>query len=347
MTMSTETQVEPQVPTGCASQAHFGRTRAGMMACLVVGALASSVAPAAKAQDFPSKALRIVVGTSPSTPPDIVSRVLATQLSEDEKWSVIVENRPGAAQTLAAGDVAKSPADGYSLFMASLPIAAAPSLVNMSFDLLKELAPVIKVSRSYNVLVVGSSVQARTLAELVSLGKSQPDKLNFSSGGLGTPAHLVGELFGQQSGVRARHVPYNQFPQAITDLLNGTNHYMFITTLPVMDLIAAGKLKALAVTAPQRLPALKDVPTLAEQGFPNLVVEDWLGLLTRTGTPQAVIDRINAAVSKALTQEKLRMALQKIATEPVGGTAQTMGTLINEQVSHWGKVIKDAGIKPN
>lgn len=305
----------------------------------------SGIVPALS-QEFPSKTIRILVGTAPSTPPDIVSRVLATQLSEDEKWSVIVENRPGAAQTLAAADAAKSPADGYSLFMASLPIAAAPWLIgNMSFDLLKDLAPVIKVSRSYNVLVVGPSVQASSLAELVKLLKDQPDKLNFSSGGLGTPAHLVGELFGQQAGVRARHVPYNQFPQTITDLLNGTNHYMFITTLPVMDLIATGKLKALAVTAPQRLPALKDVPTLAEQGYPSLVVEDWLGVMTRTGTPQPVVDRLNAAVNRVLQQQKLRDALQRIATEPVGGPASTMGTLIKDQVAHWGKVIRDAGIK--
>lgn len=216
---------------------------------------------------------------------------------------------------------------------------------NMSFDLLKDLAPVIKVSRSYNVLVVGSSVKASTLPELVKLLKDQPDKLNFSSGGLGTPAHLVGELFGQQAGVRARHVPYNQFPQTITDLLNGTNHYMFITTLPVMDLIASGKLKALAVTSPQRLPALKDVPTLAEQGYPSLVVEDWLGIITRNGTPQPVVEALNAAMNRALKQEKLRVALQKIATEPVGGSATTMGTLLVEQVAHWNKVITDSGIK--
>ena len=143
-----------------------------------------------------------------------------------------------------------------------------------------------KFSTSYNVLVVHPSVPVHSVAELVAYLKAQPDKYTFSSGGFGTPAHLAGELFKVQTGVKATHVPYQALPQAIGDLIGGTNQYMFVTTLPVIDLIATGKLRALAVTAPQRVPVLKDVPTVVEQGFPELVVQDWVGYLVKSGTPE-------------------------------------------------------------
>ena len=162
---------------------------------------------------------------------------------------MIVENRPGGVTTIAANDVLSQPADGRSLYAMSVPSAAAPALVpNISYHFDADFEPVIKASVSYNVLVVNPSVPANTVAELVALLKSQPDKLTFSSGGFGTPAHLIGEQFKLQTGVRAQHVPYAQFPQAIGDLLNGTNAFMFITMLPVIDLIKTGKLRALAVT---------------------------------------------------------------------------------------------------
>jgi tripartite-type tricarboxylate transporter receptor subunit TctC len=318
-----------------------GRAIAALFA---TGAIA--LAQPAEAQSYPTNPIRIVVPTSAGTPPDIVSRIIANELSEGVGWKVVVENRPGAVQTIAGVEVLKQPADGYSLYALSVPVSAAPVLLpNIPFRLDADFAPVIKVSASYNVLVVNPSVPARSVAELIAFLKSQPDKHNFSSGGFGTPAHLIGEMFKVQTGVRAAHVPYQQFPQAIADLLNGTNQYMFVTTLPVVDLVATGKLRALAVTGPKRVTALKDVPTIVEQGFPDLSVEDWIGLTVKTGTPNEIILKLNEGINRALARPKVREALAKLGAEPAGGSPSEFGRLLNTQIAHWGRVVKDAGIK--
>jgi tripartite-type tricarboxylate transporter receptor subunit TctC len=313
---------------------------------MIFAAAGAILASDATAQSFPSNTIRIVVPSAPSTPPDIISRVIATELQNANGWRVIVENKPGAVQTIAGADVVKQPADGYSIFAMSVPIAAAPAfLANMPFDIAKDLMPVSKVSTSYNVLVVHPDVAAKSVSELVAFLKANPDKLNFSSGGFGTPAHLIGEMFKLETGVKATHVPYQQFPQAIADLLNGTNQYMFITTLPVTQLIAAGKLRALAVTGPKRLEAMKEVPTIVEAGFPKLVVEDWVGFAVKSGTPKEIIATLNNAINKALAKPEVRAALAKVGAEPAGGTPDDYGALLKTQVAHWGKVVKNSGMK--
>jgi tripartite-type tricarboxylate transporter receptor subunit TctC len=317
------------------------------LSLVLLGVVSLACGPAgAAAETFPSGVIRIVVPTSASTPPDIISRVVANGLSEGEGWKVVVENRPGAVQTIAGAEVLKQPADGHAIYALSVPVSAAPALLaSIPFRLDADFAPVIKVSASYNVLVVNSSVPAKSVAELIQVLKAQPDKLNFSSGGFGTPAHLIGEMFKLQTGVRAAHVPYQQFPQAIADLLNGTNQYMFVTTLPVVDLVASGKLRALAVTGPKRVVAMKDVPTIVEQGFPNLAVEDWIGFVVKSGAPADVIAKLNAAINKSLTRPKVREGLAKLGAEPAGGTPEEFGILLKSQIAHWGRVVKESGIK--
>ena len=317
----------------------------GSVAAAVVLA-ATSITAEAQPTPFPSGTIRFVAPFSASTPSDIISRIVAKELSENEGWRVIVENRPGGVTTIAAGDVLSRPADGLSIYAMSVPSVAAPALVpNIPYRLETDFGPVIKASVSYNVLVVNPSVPAHSVAELVALLKSQPDKLTFSSGGFGTPAHLIGEQFKLQTGVRAQHVPYQQFPQAIGDLLNGTNAFMFITMLPVIDLIKTGKLRALAVTGPKRVPVLSEVPTIVEAGYPELVVEDWTGFSVKRGTPNETILRLNAAINKALEKPSVRDAFAKIGAEPAGGTVEQYGVLVSQQIGHWKAIVTEAGIK--
>ena len=249
-------------------------------------------------------------------------------------------------QTLGAADVLKQPADGYTILSASLPAALAPWLLpaaNIRLDV--EFTPLIKLATVYHVLVVNPSVRANALPELVALLKRQPDKLTFSSGGFGTPAHVTGELFKLQTGVRATHVPYQALPQAMGDLINGTNQFQFITPLPVLDLIAAGQLRALAVAAPTRSAVLKDVPTVGEAGFLDLISQDWIRLLVRRGTPAEIVNRLNQAVNRVLAREELRSAIAKLGAEAAGGSSIQFSEFPTSQMAYWAKVVKDSGMK--
>jgi tripartite-type tricarboxylate transporter receptor subunit TctC len=238
-------------------------------------ALSMAMAPPLGAQSYPSKMIRITVPSPAGVPPDIIARIIANEVAEREGWRIVVENKPGAIQTLGAAEVLKQPADGHSILSIALSASAAPALLpNISFRVDIDFAPVIKLATAYHILVLNPTVPAKSLPEFVALLKNQPDKLTFSSGGFGTPAHLAGEMFKLQTGVRSTHVPYQGLSKAIADLINGTNQYQFITPLPVLDLVASGRLRAIAVTAPARMPALPDVPTVGEQGFPDLIIQD-------------------------------------------------------------------------
>jgi tripartite-type tricarboxylate transporter receptor subunit TctC len=320
----------------------FRKSMVVLLAALGMTCLAAR----ADAQSYPSRPIRVIVPASVSTPPDIVARIVANAVADGEGWNIVVENRPGAGQIVGTREVLKQPADGYAVLTVGFPLTVTQSLVpDAGFDLNTDTAPVAQLAMTGNVLVVNPDVPAKTVGELVQYLKDHPDKGTFSSGGIGTPAHIIGELFKLQTGVRTTHVPYTEFPRAIADLLQGVNTYQFIAVAPVLGFIHEGKLRALAVTPAKRMAALPDVPTLAEAGYPGLTSFDWVGWSVKAGTPTDSVARLNTAVDKALATPKVQDALAKIGSEAAGGTPQQLGELVRSQVAFWARVVSDAGLK--
>jgi tripartite-type tricarboxylate transporter receptor subunit TctC len=319
---------------------------ATLVSALAVGLAGMGPQASTGAEGFPSGVIRVVVPTPPGTPPDIISRVVAAQLSEREGWRMVVENRPGALQTVAMLDVLKQPADGLTIYPMSVATAAVPALMpQLGVHPDADFIAVVKLSTSYNVLVVPPDSAPKTMREFVALMRENPGRFNFSSAGFGTPGHLAAELFKLETGIQAVHVPYVQPQQRLADLLTGTNHFDFLASVTAGDLIASGKLRGIAVTAPARIAGLPDVPTVVEQGFPNLVVEDYVGFAVKTGTPNQVISRMNGAVNEVLRDPKVQDAFRKLGATPAGGNQSDFADFIRAQVVHWGRVVKEAGIK--
>lgn len=313
---------------------------------LMLAAVAALAASHSSAQQYPSRPIRLVVPAAPSTPIDIVSRVVAEHISPQLGQPVVVELRPGATGAVGAAEVLKQPADGYTLMITYMPMSVAQSIYTaVPFDLRRDFVPLGQTVWSYNVLVVHPSLQVQSAQQLVAVLKSRPDKLSFPSGGPGTPAHISGELFKLQTGTRALHVPYNQFPQAIADLLGGQHQFMFAATPPMIPHIAAGKLRPLAVTGPARIAALKDVPTMIESGFPDFVVRDWQGVVARAGIPSDVAQRVNSAIRRAMQAHEVRAVLAKLGADAAAGTPEEFGSLIDAEIARWARVAKAANIK--
>lgn len=308
--------------------------------------LAAASKAEAEAETYPEKPIRLVVPAAASTPIDIVSRVVAERLGSLLGQPVFVELRPGATGSVGGVEVLKQPADGYTLMITYMPMSVAQTIyANVPFDLAKDFLPVAQTVWSYNVLVVHPSLPVHSAKELVERLKSAPGKLSFPSGGPGTPAHIAAELFKLQTGTQALHVPYNQFPQAIADLLGGQHQFMFAATPPMIPHIAAGKLRALAVTGSQRVAALNNVPTMTEAGFPDFVVRDWQGIVARAGTPPEVVRKVNGAIRSAMQNEGVKSALLKLGADGAAGTPEEFGQLIESEIVRWGRVAKSAGVK--
>jgi len=309
-------------------------------------AAALMTASAVSAEAFPGRnVVRIVCPAGPGTPPDVVGRIIANEIAEAEGWRVIVENKPGALQTIAMADVLKQPADGLSVFMMSAGVVSTPALMpdkGLRPDV--DFAAVVEIGAAPLLLVVHPSVAAASVRELVALIKAAPDKLTFSSGGFGTPGHLAGELFKVATGAPAVIVPYQQSPQRVADSLAGTTHAAFYNVPAVVDHIATGRLRAIAVTSQARIAALRDVPSIVEQGFPGLLISDWQGFAVKQGSPRDAVDALNAAANRALAKPKIRAELSRLGYEPVGGTSETFGALVSSEVRYWGKVVVESKI---
>lgn len=311
----------------------------------LLASLMLTLASAAMAQNYPSKAIRMVVPWPPGTPADVSGRIVAEKMSAALGQPIVVDNKPGAAGTIGMADALRQPADGHTLYLLSSASLVAPLLFPAQSIQFSQLDPVGHMAWSYNVLVTPVTSALKGPADIVQTAKAKPGTLSFASGGNGTPAHLAGELFKQQTGTVTTHVPYNQFGLAIGDLIADRTNFMFLTASAAIPQIQGGKLKAMAVTGAKRLPALKEVPTMAEQGFGDFVLRSFDGMMVKAGTPKEVVERLNAELNKALNLPEVRDRLGALALETEPMNSSQFGTVIATETEKWQRIGRAAQIK--
>ncbi len=311
------------------------------------GAALCLAAPAfAQTQAYPTKPVKLVVPYPPGGPTDIVARLVAQKLSDAMGQQFIVDNRPGAGGNPGAELVARSPADGYTLVVATTAHAINPSLFkNLGYSLSKDFAPVSQLTSGPLVIVANPSLPANNVAELIALAKSKPGELNFASSGNGQSTHLSAELFAAMAGVKMNHIPYKGSAPALTDTMGGQTQLMFDTMLSAMPHVKAGKLKALAVTSAARSPVAPDVPTVAESGLPGYEAIAWNGLLAPAGTPPEVLARLSAELKKVLAAPDVKDRFEAQGFAASWNSPEDFGRFMTAEVDKWAKVVKVSGAK--
>jgi tripartite-type tricarboxylate transporter receptor subunit TctC len=311
-------------------------------------ACAALAAASAGAQDYPNKPVRMVVGFPPGGGTDVVARIITPKLSELLGQPVVIENRPGATGTMAAGQVAKSPPDGYTIMMGHVSVnAIAPALFkNLSYDVIKDFQPIAIAAAVPHFVVVHPSVPAKSLREMIDYVKARPGKLTYPSAGNGSMPHLAGEVFKAQAGVDLLHVPYKGTGQSMADLLGGQHVVAFDTMPASAPHVRSGKLRPLAVSSAQRLPAFPDVPTAREAGLPDYVITTWYGVFAPAGTPKAIVNRLHADIVKAMQSPEVKAKLDGIGADgSVSRSPEEYAALVKSDTERYAKVIKDIGLK--
>ncbi len=296
---------------------------------------------------YPTKPIKLIVAFQAGGAPDIVGRVIAQKLSEALSQPVIVENRPGAGGTIGAAVAAKSTGDGYTLFLGTTgTLASAPSLyANLGYDPLKSFTPISLVIKAPFLVLAQASVPVNSLEDLIGLAKSKPGQLNYGSGGNGGPPHIAGEMFKAAAHVDLVHVPYKGLASALSDLLTGRIDLVFDVPAMWLSHVRSGKLKALAVASPKRIPQLPNVPTTAEAGLPVYEVSIWFGLLAPAGTSDEIVRRLNVEVRKILAKKEVHDTFSNQGFEPSGSSPGEFATLIKNDGTKWSQAVKLSGAK--
>jgi tripartite-type tricarboxylate transporter receptor subunit TctC len=319
---------------------HKQFARAGaLVAIALLPCVAHAQAP------YPAKTVRVIVPFPPGSGTDITTRLVMPKLGEAFGQQFIVDNRAGAAGNIGAELAARSPADGYTLLVAPASSAISQTLYrHLQYDLLKDFEPIALMAGVPFVLVVHPSLPAKNVKDLVALAKAKPGQLTYGSTGNGSSPHLTTEMLKLATGIDVVHVPYRGTPPAVTDLLSGNITFMFANTLSVLPHVNSKRLRALAVTSAKRSPSLPNLPTVAES-YPGFESGTWFSLLAPAGTPRDVVDRLNAAVVKAVQLPDVRDRIRAQGGEPLSGTPQQVGAYIRAEVAKWGKVVRASGAK--
>ncbi|HXF80955.1 MAG TPA: tripartite tricarboxylate transporter substrate binding protein [Usitatibacter sp.] len=315
-----------------------------LLACV---APALAAAPGLADDAYPAKPIRLVVPFPPAGGTDVLSRGMAQAMGADTKWTIVIENKPGAGGNIGLDAVAHAPADGYTIGMGQTAnLAVNPALyASMPFDPLKDFAPIMLVSSQPLILVVDAKSPYGTLADLVAAAKKDPGKVNMASPGNGTIGHIGGILFQRRAGITMTHVPYKGAGPAVTDLMGGSVDCYFGNSQAVGGLVTGGRLRPLAVTSPHRLASFPGVPTVAESGYPGFEAATWSGLVAPAGTPPAVVAKLNAAASKALAGSAMQKQLADEGSTPLGGTPAQFATFLKGEHAKWGAAVREAHIK--
>jgi tripartite-type tricarboxylate transporter receptor subunit TctC len=305
-----------------------------------------AVSRLAKAQAYPARPVRIIVGFPAGGPTDINARVMAQWLSERLGQQFVVENRPGAASNIGTEAALRAPADGYTLLQVSSSNAVNATFYdNLSFNILTDTSPVGAIIRVPFVMEVNPSVPAKTVPEFIAYAKANPGKINMASGGIGTSIHIAGELFKMMAGVNLVHVPYRGSAPALTDMLSGQVQVMFDIMTSSMGHIRSGALRALAVTTAKRSEALPELPTVGDF-LPGYEASAWYGIAAPKGTPNEIIEKVNVAMNAGLANPGVKARLAELGGTVIPGTPADFGKLVADEVEKWGKVVKFSGAKP-
>ena len=307
-----------------------------------VALLLPGVATTAQAQNYPNRPVKVIVPTPAGGPVDVMARLVANQITPVLGQSVFIDNRGGAANTLGSAEAARATPDGYTLLYSSASgLVIAPMLQKSAgYDPLKSFDPVVLVAATANILVVHPSVPAKSVGELVALAKAQPGMINFSSGGIGTLPHLIGEYFKSHAGIDVIHVPYRGGGPSIQDVVAGHIQFTIEGISVLLPLIKSGQLRALAVTSAKRSPLLPDVPTMIESGFPDFSTSAWTGLLAPAGTPADAIAKLNGAVNAGLKTAEMQAALDRLAGDALGGPPAELTKVIESDIGKWAPIVK-------
>ena len=300
------------------------------------------------AQDaYPAKPVKIIVAYPAGGANDIVARTIGQELAQDLGQAVVIENRSGAAGTIGADAAAKSPPDGYTLFMAAGAHTLAPSLhAKLPYDIVRDFAPVSLAALGTYLLVVHPSVPAKSVQELIELAKAKPGALNFASSGAGAPPHLAGVMFQKLAGVTLNHVPYRGDTPAITDLMAGHVQLAFLSIQPLIPQVKAGTLRALAITSGKRSAAVPDLPTVAESGLPGYDIGTWWGLLAPAKTPRPIVDRLAAAMRKATAVPSVKERFAAGGNAAQSNSPEEFAAMIKSEVGRYRELASAAGVKP-
>lgn len=316
-----------------------------MFARLLAAGLIALAAPYAAAQPYPSKPVRIIVPFAPGGGSDFTARLMAQKLTERYGQSFIVENRAGAGGNLGAELALKAPPDGYTLLLISASYTVNPSVYKLSFDPIKDIAPVIQISGGPYVVAVHPSVPAKTLAEFVNYARAQPEKLAYGSSGNGSVMHVSTAYFLDSAKIKVLHVPYKGTGPALQDTLGGQVQLIFGAVPTTLPHVKAGKLRGLAVTTQKRIAAAPELPTIAESGYPDYEVTNWHGLVAPRGVPREVIEQLNRDINSMLGSDDFKKVLANDGLEPAGGPSSRFAEVLARETARWAKVVQQAGIK--